>query len=121
MNSFAAAGLGCMAALALWKGTKERWFPSLLGMIVIAATVKYAESNTDLSWLIFIFGYAVFTTGAYGLKWYDKRKTPKREPPEQGLLLWCGSGYQRGGHFIGPNEPYRFLDEEGGLKGRPDM
>ncbi len=61
MNNLAAVGFGCIAALALWKGTKERWFPALLGMLVIVATMKYSfkaydESNDFVGWLMRIPG-----------------------------------------------------------------
>jgi hypothetical protein len=77
MNNLAAAGFGCVAALALWKGTKERWVPTLLGMLVIVVTVKYwSKSNDDGDWILGWFsgmaGCAVFTAGFYTLKRYDK-------------------------------------------------
>jgi hypothetical protein len=57
MNPFAAAGVACVAALALWKGTKKRWGFTLSGMFVIAVTVKYAIKAYDAddpfsAWLI---------------------------------------------------------------------
>jgi hypothetical protein len=78
MNQFAAAGFACAAALALWKGTKERLWPTLFGMFVIVVTVKYAgkayDADDDLyGWLIAMTGFVIFTAGAYGLKRYDKR------------------------------------------------
>jgi len=133
MTNVAAAGFGCIAALALWKGTKERWFPSLLGMIVIGITIKWGDkADFPLDWLIFTAGSAVFMAGAYGLNWIDKRAVelgpdhlltklsePSKpaEPPQSGML-WCD---YKDGHFIGPNEPYRFRTEDGNFYGaRPD-
>jgi hypothetical protein len=68
-------GLGCIAALALWKVTKERWFPTLFGWVVIAVTIKWMDKVDDwlLGWLISTAGCAVFAAWIYGLKWYDKR------------------------------------------------
>jgi hypothetical protein len=112
MNNLTAAGFGCVAALALWQGTKERWIPTLFGMFIIAVTVKWAD-KTDFPWdqPIIWAGIAVFMAGVYGLKWYDKRYDKRIEPSK---LLWCDAG---DGHFIGPNEPYRFRNEEGKLYG----
>jgi hypothetical protein len=78
MNPFAAAGFACVAALALWKGTKERWVFALIGMFIIAITVKYTGKAYDADdsfsgWLIWMVGMGVFMAGAFGLKWYDKR------------------------------------------------
>jgi hypothetical protein len=55
MNNLAAAAFGCVAALALWKGTKERWFPTLLGMFIIVVAVKWAD-KTDSPWTTQLFG-----------------------------------------------------------------
>ena len=78
MTPFAAAGFACVAALALWKGTKERWVFALIGAFIIAITVKYMGKAYDADdsfsgWLISTVGMGVFMTGAFGLKWYDKR------------------------------------------------
>jgi hypothetical protein len=100
MNNLAAAGLGCVAALGLWKGTKERWVPTLLGMLVIVVTVKYwSKANDDgdwiLGWFIWMVGGAVFTAGFYSLKRYDRciaesrpffSKAWKQTPKPSGLL-----------------------------------
>jgi hypothetical protein len=121
MNNLAAAGFGCIAALALWKGTKERLIPALLGMFVIAVTVKYADNNDDLSWLIYMAGYVIFVAGAYGLKRWDARVAqldsghilkPKPTKPTEPTLLWCSKGHKLNGHWMGPNEPYRFLSDD---------
>ena len=133
MTNFAAAGFGCVAALALWKGTKERWVPTLLGMFVIVVTVKYSlKADDGFSWAIWLFGYAIFMASVYLLNRYDMCKAESRpffskaeswkpsRKPETQKLLRCSFGYKREGHFIGPNEPYRFLSEEGYLSGQPD-
>jgi hypothetical protein len=128
-----AAGFGCIAALALWKGTKERWFPALLGMLVIAICLKWADRvGFPSDWLVFTAGFMVLMAGASLLRWIDKRAVelgpehlvsklsapPKPADPPQPEPLWCDHG---DGHFIGPNEPYRFRTEEGKLYGaRPD-
>jgi hypothetical protein len=73
MNNLIAAGFGCIAALILWKGTKERWVPALLGMFVIAVTVKYGlDADGFPDWLVTCAGIVVLMAGFYGLKRYDK-------------------------------------------------
>lgn len=126
MNPFFAAGIACVAALALWKGTKERWGFTLLGMFIIAVTVKYAGKAYDAddsfsARLIQMGGFAIFAAGFHGLKWWDKRVvalTPQHSlVPKPPKLLWCDYGLHRDngweGHHIGPNEPYRFLCADG--------
>jgi|GEM_PF-5889196 len=135
MNNLAAIGIAFIAALALWKGTKERWFPAFIGMLVIVFTVKYSFKADDAGdnlegWLILIAGSSVFTAGVYGLKWYDKRTEAitksnpghilaKKKSPEPDKLLWCSGNKADGknGHFMGPNEPYRFLYTDGTRNG----
>jgi hypothetical protein len=50
-----AAAIGCLIALAIWKATKERWVPSLFGILGVAATLKLA-SKFDFPIDILIFG-----------------------------------------------------------------
>lgn len=83
MNPFAAAGFACVTALALWKGTKERLWPTVIGMFVIVVTVKYAgkayDADDDLyGRLIAITGFVIFTAGAYCLKRYDRCRAESR-------------------------------------------
>jgi hypothetical protein len=72
------AGLGCIIALALWKGSKERWLPSLFGLIVVGLTLKYADRVAfPMDLLIFFAGFFVLSVGQLGLKLYDDRKARK--------------------------------------------
>lgn len=130
MTNLAAAGFGCIVALALWKGTRERWLPALFGMLVVGIAIKRADNvGFPLDWLIFMAGAAVLMVGASVLSWIDKRavelgpehllsklSAPSKPtgPPPQPTVLWCDHG---DGHFIGPNEPYRFRTEDGKLYG----
>jgi cell shape-determining protein MreD len=75
---FLTAGIACIVALALWKATKERWVPSLLGMIVLAWAIKLAKEFESVDTFILGLGVAIIWAGVYGLKRYDARQARPR-------------------------------------------
>jgi hypothetical protein len=77
MENLIVAGIGCIAGLALWKATKERWFFALIGWSVIAVAIRSLPALNDLwsSVLVLIVACAVLAVCGYGLNWYDKRVT----------------------------------------------
>jgi|SRR6185437_12588188 len=60
------AAIGCILALTLWKGSRENWFLSLCGLIVIAATIHFAnETGFPLNLLVWGAGFVVLGVGKY--------------------------------------------------------
>jgi hypothetical protein len=56
--------IGCIIALAIWKGTRESWFFSLCAWLVIVATVGLMESvHFPLDLLVLAGGIAVLIVG----------------------------------------------------------
>jgi hypothetical protein len=81
----ALVGFWCLAALVMWKSTRERWFPALVGLLIVAVTLTWA-ARFPFPVDIFIVwgGMAVLALAAYGLKRYDKFKgTPPVFPPSE--------------------------------------
>lgn len=64
MKEFATVAAGCLVALALWKHSREDWFLSLCGLVVVIATFHYAdEAGFPFSCLIVAAGFVVLMLG----------------------------------------------------------
>jgi hypothetical protein len=57
--------IGCILALALWKGTREKWFLSLCGLFVIAIMFKYSSADVGVlgGSLVWGAGFLVLSCG----------------------------------------------------------
>ncbi len=124
MNNLEAAGLGCVIALALWKGTKERWLLTVLGMLIVLATWKYTKED-DVWTRVFFWSVCgvVLELGAIVLRRWDNY-VAKSKSTENAIDPWplqcSGIDDVYPAHWIGPNEPYRFLDANGTVVNFPD-
>ncbi len=80
----ALVGFWCLAALVMWKSTRERWFPALGGLLIIAVTLTWADKFTFPVDIFIVWGgMIVLALAAYGLKRYDKFKVPSVLPPSE--------------------------------------
>ena len=85
MNDLPMVGFWCIVALTMWKYTKSRWSPALVGWFIVAATLTWADKFTfPVNIFIVWGGIVVLAFAAYGLKRYDKFKgvPPVFPPPE---------------------------------------